>query len=81
MAAPDEAVMQAVASVAQAHGLLPAPEAGITVAVGLQALADGRMRRDEQVVLLDCATGPKYPVPPVCASVDRTRPVDFSRFV
>ena len=43
-----------------------------------QALADGRIRRDERVVLFNCATGLKYPLPPVHRTLDRLQPIDFA---
>jgi threonine synthase len=43
-----------------------------------QALADGRVGKDERVVLFNCATGLKYPMPPVHASLDRTKPINFA---
>ena len=46
-----------------------------------QALADGRVRQDERVVLFNCAIGLKYPMPPVHASLDRTKPIDFSKLL
>ena len=64
IAVSDEAITAAVASVAQTDGLLLCPEGGATVAAYQQALADGRVRKDERVVLFNCATGLKYPLPP-----------------
>ena len=43
-----------------------------------QALVDGRVGRDERVVLFNCATGLKYPMRPVHASLDRTKPINFA---
>ena len=43
-----------------------------------QALADGRVQRDERVVLYNCATGLKYPMPPVTRNLDRTGKIDFA---
>jgi len=77
-AVSDEAITAAVASVAQTDGLLLCPEGGATVAAYQQALADGRVRNDERVVLFNCATGLKYPLPPVHASLDRNKPIDFA---
>ena len=66
-------------SVAQNDGLLLCPEGGATMAAYQEALADGRVRKDEQIVLFNCATGLKYPMPPVHASLDRNKPIDFSK--
>ena len=43
-----------------------------------QGLADGRIRRDERAVLFNCATGLKYPLPPVHRTLDRLQPIDFA---
>ena len=40
-------------------------------------LADGRVTRDERVVLFNCASGLKYPLPRVDAAIDRTKPINF----
>jgi threonine synthase len=81
IAVSDDAIMAAVESVAQADGLLLSPEGGATIAAYRQALADGRVGKDDRVVLFNCATGLKYPLPPVHASLDRTKPIDFAELV
>jgi threonine synthase len=78
MAVSDQAITDAVASVARNDGILLCPEGGATVAAYQQALDDGRIRKDERVVLFNCATGLKYPLPPVYASLDRNKPIDFA---
>jgi threonine synthase len=78
IAVPDEAIEAAVASVARADGLLLSPEGAATVAAYKHALADGRVSKGERAVLFNCATGLKYPMPPVHASLDRTKPIDFA---
>src|SRR5205823_2456965 len=42
------------------------------------ALADGRIHRNEQVVLFNCATGLKYPMPTTQRRLDRSQPIDFA---
>jgi threonine synthase len=81
IAVPDEAIMAEVASVARADGLLLSPEGGATMAAYRRALADGRVGKDERVVLFNCATGLKYPLPPVYASLDRTKPITFTDLI
>ena len=49
--------------VAKAEGLLLCPKGAATYAAYEQALADGRVRADERVVLFNCASGLKYPMP------------------
>jgi threonine synthase len=81
IAVSDDAIMAAVESVAQADGLLLSPEGGATMAAYRQALADGRVGKDDRVVLFNCATGLKYPLPPVHASLDRAKPINFAELV
>jgi threonine synthase len=78
IAVPDEAITRAIDEVAREEGLLLCPEGAATYAALLQSLADGRVKRDERVVLFNCATGLKYPLPPVHRTLDRTKPIDFA---
>ena len=78
IAVPDDAITRALDEVAREEGLLLCPEGAATYAALLDALADGRVRRDEQVVLFNCATGLKYPLPDAGRMLDRTKPIDFS---
>jgi threonine synthase len=58
--------------------LLLCPEGAATYAALKVALADGRIGRDEQVVLFNCATGLKYPMPAMQRRLDRTQSIDFA---
>jgi threonine synthase len=78
IAVADEAIAAAVDEVARNEGFLLCPEGAATYAALQAALADGRIRRDEQVVLFNCATGLKYPLPPVQRRLDRFKPIDFA---
>src|SRR3974390_778499 len=78
IARADEAIEAALAEVAREEGLLMCPEGAATYAALKLALADGRIRPDEEAVLFNCATGLKYPLPPVHRTLDRTKPIDFT---
>jgi threonine synthase len=78
IAVEDDAITAALDEVARLEGFLMCPEGAATYAAWKQALADGRIRRDEQAVLFNCATGLKYPLPPVHRTLDRTKPIDFA---
>jgi threonine synthase len=78
IAVDDDAITAALDEVAHGEGFLMCPEGAATYAALKQALADGRIRRDEQAVLFNCATGLKYPLPPVHRTLDRTKPIDFA---
>jgi threonine synthase len=77
VAVPDQAISAALEEVARTEGFLLCPEAAATCAALKVSLADGRIRRDERVVLFNCATGLKYPLPPVHRMLDRLQPIDF----
>jgi threonine synthase len=80
IAVSDEAIQEALSEVARTEGFLLCPEGAATYAAYKQGLKDGRIRRDERAVLYNCATGLKYPLPPVTRTLDRTKPIDFSAF-
>ena len=77
IAVSDEAITAAVEEVAHEEGFLMCPEGGATYAAYKAALADGRVRKTERAILFNCATGLKYPMPKVTATLDRTKPIDF----
>ena len=78
IAVPDDAITAALEEVAREEGFLMCPEGAATYAALKQALADGRIRRDERTVLFNCATGLKYPLPPMHRTLDRFKPIDFA---
>jgi len=80
IAVDDVAIADALAEMAQVEGLLLCPEGAATYAAYTQSLADGRVSRSDQVVLFNCATGLKYPLPPAGRPLDRHKPIDFAQF-
>jgi len=77
VAVGDPAILKAVDDCARRDGLLLCPEGGATLAAYTQALRDREVDADEEVVLFNCATGLKYPLPPATATLDRHAPIDF----
>jgi threonine synthase len=65
LAVTDDAILAARAAVAREEGLLLCPEGAATVAAWEQALDRGLLAADARVVLFNCATGLKYPLPEV----------------
>ena len=63
IAVTEDAIARAWREVAAEEGLLLCPETAATYAAYKQALADGRIRRDDRIVLFNCASGLKYPMP------------------
>jgi len=56
------------------------PEGAATYAAYKESLADGRVSKSDRVMLFNCATGLKYPLPPVTRTLDRHKPIDYSQF-
>jgi len=74
IAVADEKIDAARAQVAAADGLLLSPEGAATYAAYLEAAEAGRIAEADQVVLFNCASGLKYPMPPVTARADQAQP-------
>jgi threonine synthase len=77
LAVGDPAILKAVEDCAKKDGLLLCPEGGATLAAYRQALTDGLVEEDDDVVLFNCATGLKYPMPEANAWLDKNAPIDF----
>jgi threonine synthase len=77
VAVGDPAILKAVDDCAKRDGLLLCPEGGATLAAYREALRTGEVDEDESVVLFNCATGLKYPMPAADAAVDKNAPIDF----
>ncbi len=79
IAVDDEAIEQARVEVGKTEGLLLCPEGAATYAGYLKALGDGRIRKDERVMLFNCATGLKYPMPEPTTRLNKDAPIDYAR--
>ncbi|HWN53086.1 MAG TPA: threonine synthase [Xanthobacteraceae bacterium] len=79
IAVSDDAITAAVDEVARGEGFLLCPEGAATYAAYKQSLADGRVGRHERAVLFNCATGLKYPLPPVHRTLDINKEIDFAK--
>ncbi|KQN19595.1 threonine synthase [Sphingomonas sp. Leaf33] len=77
LAVSDDALLAAVDEAA-GDGLLLCPEGGATLAAYDRALAEGMVGRDERVVLFNCATGLKYPMPDKSRTLDRHGAIDLT---
>jgi len=63
IAVPENAILQAVEDAAHMDGFLLCPEGGAVLAAWRQALQRGLVRKNERVLLFNCANGNKYPLP------------------
>ena len=74
LAVTDEKIDAARTHVAAADGLLLSPEGAATYAAYLEAAHSGRIAPTDEVVLFNCASGLKYPMPAVTARMDVAQP-------
>jgi threonine synthase len=63
IAVSEDAILQAVEDAAHHDGFLFCPEGGAVLAAWRKALSEGLVRKDERVLLFNCANGNKYPLP------------------
>jgi len=78
MAVSDEEIQQSLDEVAVQEGILLCPEGAATHAAWKKSLGDGRIRRDDRVMLFNCANGLKYPLPPADRKLDLNGTIDFA---
>src|SRR5881396_2835307 len=79
IAVPDEKISAALNEVSREEGFLLCPEGAATYAAYKESLAEGRVAKNDRVMLFNCATGLKYPLPPVTRTLDRHKPIDFAK--
>ena len=77
IAVDDSTIAEAWSEVAREEGLLLCPEGAATFAAYRQALTDGRVSAGERVVLFNCASGLKYPMPPAGIPLKLRNAVDW----
>ncbi|MDX1739091.1 MAG: threonine synthase [Alphaproteobacteria bacterium] len=78
-AVSDEAIFQAREEVAKEEGVFLCPEGAATYAAYKEALAEGKVTSSDHVVLYNCATGLKYPMPEVDRFLDKNQPIDYDK--
>ena len=71
LAVEDHDTLRAVDDCAREDGLLLCPEGGATLAAYRNAVAAGLVDAGERVVLFNCATGLKYPMPLADKALDK----------
>jgi len=77
IAVADADISQAVDDVGRKEGLLLCPEGGATLAAYRKARAEGLVSADDRVMLFNCSTGLKYPLPDLSKTLD-TANVDWA---
>ena len=77
IAVDDADIEAAQGRTAREDGVLLCPEGAATAAALEKALAEGRLEGGERVVLYNCGSGLKYPMPAAGERLDRTQLIDF----
>jgi len=80
IAVDDGAISSALNEMAREEGFLLCPEGAATYAAYKQSLKDDRVSKSARVVLFNCASGLKYPLPKMERKLDRHRPIDYVMF-
>jgi len=78
IAVEDPAIESALNEMAREEGFLLCPEGAATYAAYKQSLADGRVKKTDRVILFNCASGLKYPLPKIEKKLDRNKPIDYA---
>ena len=77
IAVADADIQQAVDDVGRKEGLLLCPEGGATLAAYRKARAEGLVGAEDRVMLFNCSTGLKYPLPDMSKTLD-TANIDWA---
>jgi threonine synthase len=81
IAVDDEAIAAAWNDVGREEGLLLCPEGAATFAAYRQSLVDGRVKPTDRVVLFNCASGLKYPMPPAGIPLKLGNAIDWQGLI
>ena len=77
----DEDIMEARDRVASTDGCFLCPEGAATMVAYEKSLLDGLISLDDKVVLFNCATGLKYPLPEVTNKINKNNSIDYNQFI
>jgi threonine synthase len=78
MAVDDSEITESLNAVAHREGFLFCPEGAATHAAYVKSLREGRIKATDRVVLFNCASGLKYPLPPAEKKLDLNGAIDFA---
>ncbi|NOZ42381.1 MAG: threonine synthase [Alphaproteobacteria bacterium] len=78
IAVTDEHIITARNEAAHKDGVLLCPEGAATFAAWQKALETGQVQKDERVLLFNCATGLKYPMPESNHTIDCHKAIDYT---
>ena len=78
IAVEDEDILASRDKIARGFGMLLCPEGAAAHAAWKKSLREGLVDRGDRIVIFNCATGLKYPLPPSGQRLDANKPVDFA---
>ena len=76
----DEEIMSTRDRVAKIDGCFLCPEGAATMSAYEKSLSSKLISKDDKVVLFNCATGLKYPLPPVTNKLDKKKKINYQIF-
>ena len=76
----DEEIMSTRDRVAKIDGCFLCPEGAATMSAYEKSLSSKLISKDDKVVLFNCATGLKYPLPPVINKLDKNKKINYQIF-
>ena len=76
----DDEILNSRQSVSHKDGMLLCPEGAATFAAFKKSLNEGLIEQNDKVVLFNCASGLKYPLPEVRNFIDKNSKINFSDF-
>ena len=77
----DEDIMEARDRVASVDGCFLCPEGAATMAAYEKSMSDGLISINDKVILFNCATGLKYPLPEVLNKLDKNKTINYKHFL
>ena len=77
----DENIIEARDRVAAVDGCFLCPEGAATMSAYEKAISSELITPDEKVILFNCATGLKYPLPEVTNTINKNEAVNFRQFI
>ena len=80
IAISDEEIMNTRDRVANIDGCFLCPEGAATMSAYEKSLSSNLISKDDKVILFNCATGLKYPLPPVTNKLDKNKKVNYKIF-
>ena len=80
IAISDEEIMSTRDRLANVDGCFLCPEGAATMCAYEKSLSSKLISKDDKVILFNCATGLKYPLPPVTNKLDKNKKVNYQIF-